>query len=94
MEAVGAEYLPQLNNVGKISGSPTLMVTISRFGELMDTQVSRSSGSAILELASMDIIKHSSPFDEFTEVMASEFDTVAFEYKFLFTEQIVTGAAD
>jgi protein TonB len=94
VESVGAEYLPQLNNVGEISGSPTLLVTISRFGELIDTKVSRSSGSTILDLASMDIIKRSAPFDEFSEAMADEYNTVAFEYKFLFTEQLVSSGAE
>ncbi len=94
VEGVGAEYLPQLSNVGEISGSPTLLVTISRFGELIDTQVSRSSGSTILDLASMDIIKRSAPFDEFSEAMADDYDTVAFEYKFLFTEQLVSSGAE
>ncbi len=94
VEGVGAEYLPQLNNVGEISCSPTLLVTISQFGELIDTEVSRSSGSTILDLASMDIIKRSAPFDEFSEAMADEYDTVAFEYKFLFTEQLVSSGAE
>ena len=94
VESVGAEYLPQLSNVGEISGSPTLLVTISQFGELIDTNVSRSSGSTILDLASMDIIKRSAPFDEFSEAMADEYNTVAFEYKFLFTEQLVTSGAE
>ena len=92
VEGVGAEYLPQLNNVGEISGSPTLLVTISKSGELLDTKLSRSSGSTVLDLASMDIIKRSAPFNEFSEAMAAEYDTVAFEYKFLFTEQLVTGS--
>ena len=39
--------------------------------------------------ASVDIIQRASPFDEFPETMADEYDTVAFEYKFLFTEQLV-----
>ena len=94
VEGVGAEYLPQLSYVGDISGSPTLLVTVSQFGELIDTQVSRSSGSTILDLASMDIIKRSAPFDEFSEAMADDYDTVAFEYKFLFTEQLVSSGAE
>jgi protein TonB len=94
VEGVGAEYLPQLSNVGEISGSPTLLVTISQSGELIDTEVSRSSGSTILDLASMDIIKRSAPFNKFSEAMADEYDTVAFEYKFLFTEQLVSSGAE
>jgi len=93
IEAVGADYLPQLNNIGEISGSPTILVKISKNGELLDTILSRSSGSTILDLASMDIIKRASPFNEFPESMATEYDTVAFEYKFLFTEQLVTDGA-
>jgi protein TonB len=91
VEAVGDEYLPQLDNIGQNSGSPTLLVTISRTGELIEAQVSRSSGSTVLDLASLDIIKRSAPFNEFSESMAAEYDKVAFEYKFLFTEELVTG---
>ena len=89
IEAVGADYLPQLNSVGKISGSPALLVTISSSGELIDAIVSRSSGSTILDFASKDIIQRASPFNEFSEEMLAEFNTVAFEYKFLFSEQLL-----
>jgi protein TonB len=94
IEAVGADYLPQLNNVGSISGSPTLLVTISSNGELLDAVVSRTSGSTILDLASKDIIQRASPFNEFSEEMLVEFDSVAFEYKFLFTEQLLPGSSE
>ncbi|MBT8107471.1 MAG: energy transducer TonB [Gammaproteobacteria bacterium] len=89
VEAVGADYLPQLGDVDNLIGSPTLLVRISESGELLDAQVSRSSGSPVLDLASVDIIQRAAPFDEFPPPMADEYDTVAFEYKFLFTEQLV-----
>jgi periplasmic protein TonB len=89
IEAVGAAYLPELGDIGKLSGSPTMLVRINETGELLDARVSRSSGSAVLDLASVDIIQRASPFDEFPAEMAEEYDTVAFEYKFLFTEQLV-----
>jgi protein TonB len=89
IEAVGAAYLPELGNIEDLNGSPTLLVRIAETGELIDATVSRSSGSALLDLASVDIIQRASPFDEFPETMADEYDTVAFEYKFLFTEQLV-----
>ena len=94
IEAVGADYLPQLKNVGRISGSPTLLVTISASGELTDTAVTRSSGSTVLDLASKDIIQRASPFNEFPDDMATEYDSVAFEYKFLFTEQLIIETSD
>ncbi len=89
IEAVGAAYLPELGNIGELTGSPTMLVRISENGELIEARVSRSSGSPLLDLASVDIIQRASPFDEFPENMAAEYDTVAFEYKFLFTEQLV-----
>jgi len=94
IEAVGRDYLPQLKNVGRISGSPTLLVTISADGQLIDAVVTRSSGSTVLDLASKDIIQRASPFNEFPDTMATEYDSVAFEYKFLFTEQLVKAGDD
>jgi protein TonB len=89
VEAVGAAYLPELGNIEDLTGSPTLLVRIAENGDLIAATVSRSSGSPILDLASVDIIQRASPFDEFPDAMADEYDTVAFEYKFLFTEQLV-----
>lgn len=91
IEAVGAAYLPELGMPENLTGSPTLLVRINESGNLIEATVSRTSGSAILDLASVDIIQRASPFDEFPAPMASEYDTVAFEYKFLFTEQLVPG---
>jgi protein TonB len=91
IEAVGAAYLPELGLLENLTGSPTLLVRINESGDLVEATVSKSSGSAILDLASVDIIQRASPFDEFPAPMASEYETVAFEYKFLFTEQLVQG---
>ncbi len=91
IEAVGAAYLPELGLLENLTGSPTLLVRINESGDLIEATVSKSSGSAILDLASVDIIQRASPFDEFPAPMASEYETVAFEYKFLFTEQLVQG---
>ncbi len=89
IEAVGAAYLPELGRIDNLTGSPTLLVRIDKDGNLIDAIVSRTSGSPVLDLASVDIIQRASPFDQFPEAMASEYEKVAFEYKFLFTEQLV-----
>ena len=89
IEAVGAAYLPELGKLENMTGSPTLLVRINESGDLIEATVSKSSGSALLDLASVDIIQRASPFDEFPAAMASEYETVAFEYKFLFSEQLV-----
>jgi protein TonB len=91
IEAVGAAYLPELQDLENLSGSPTMLIRISETGDLILATVSRTSGSPLLDLASVDIVQRASPFDEFPAEMANEYDTVAFEYKFLFTEQLVQG---
>ncbi len=90
IEAVGAAYLPELGPLDNLTGSPTLLVTIDATGDLVDAVVSRSSGSTILDLASVDIIQRASPFDAFPGAMSDEYNRVAFEYKFLFNDQLVT----
>ena len=89
VEAVGAAYLPELGRLDNLTGSPTLLVRIDQDGNLIDAVVSRTSGSPVLDLASVDIIQRAAPFDRFPDAMASEYEKVAFEYKFLFTEQLV-----
>ena len=89
IEAVGAAYLPELGELRNLTGSPTMLVRISETGELLEVHVSRSSGSPVLDLASVDIIQRASPFDEFPAAMAEEYDKVAFEYMFLFAERLV-----
>lgn len=89
IEAVGAAYIPELGDVGELSGSPTIFVRIDRDGNLLEVTVRRSSGSPVADLAAIDIVQRSSPFDEFPEAMAAERDTVSFEYDFRFFQRLV-----
>jgi protein TonB len=79
IEAVGAAYLPELEDLDNLSGSPTMLIRISETGDLILATVSKTSGSPLLDLASVDIVQRASPFDEFPAEMANEYDTVAFE---------------
>jgi len=92
VEAVGAAYLPELGSIGDISGSPTLTVTIDASGDLRDVFIRRSSGSTVLDLAALDILQRASPFNPFPPEIAAEFDSVRFEYKWLFVERLIPGA--
>jgi len=92
VEAVGDSYLPQLGNIDGISGSPTLMVAIDVNGELTEAVIRKSSGSAVLDLAALDILQRASPFDAFPPEVSAEYDVVRFEYKWLFAEQLVSTA--
>ena len=94
IEGVGASYLPQLKDLDNITGSPTLMVRIDVSGELTEAVIRKSSGSTILDLAALDILRQASPFNPFPAEVSAEYDTVRFEYKWLFAEQLVTVDAD
>jgi protein TonB len=94
IEGVGASYLPQLGNLNNITGSPTLMVRIDVSGELAEAVIRKSSGSTILDLAALDILRQASPFNPFPAEVSAEYDTVRFEYKWLFSDQLVKGGAD
>jgi protein TonB len=93
IEAVGAVYLPELGDIGGISGSPTLTVSIESSGDLVEAFIRKSSGSAVLDLAALDILQRASPFNPFPAEIAAEYDTVRFEYKWLFAEQLIPTAA-
>ena len=92
VEAVGTAYLPELGDIGDVAGSPTLMVVIDPSGDLVDALIRKSSGSAVLDLAALDILQRSSPFNPFPPEMLVEYETgVRFEYKWLFSERLVTS---
>ncbi|NNF40042.1 MAG: TonB family protein [Woeseiaceae bacterium] len=91
IEAVGATYLPGLGDIGSFSGSPTLMVSIESSGQLQDAVLRKSSGSTVLDLAALDILQRASPFKPFPPEIADEYDTLRFEYKWLFAEQLVAA---
>lgn len=94
IEAVGAAYLPGIGELENFSGSPTLMVAIDVSGNLTEAVVRKSSGSTILDLAALDILQRASPFDPFPAEVTAEYDVVRFEYKWLFTDQLVSSAAE
>ncbi len=92
VEAVGATYLPELGDIGALKGSPTLMVSIDASGDLKEAVIRKTSGSTVLDLAALDILQRASPFNPFPTEIAAEYDTVRFEYKWLFTEQMISTA--
>lgn len=94
IEAVGAAYLPELGELKNFTGSPTLMVSIDVNGDLTEAILRKSSGSTVLDLAALDILQRASPFDPFPPEITAEYDTVRFEYKWLFAEQLVSNASD
>jgi protein TonB len=93
IEAVGAEYFPELGELDGLTGSPTLEVSISASGELADVIIRKSSGSAVLDQAALDILRRASPFDPFPKEIQSEYDSLRFAYKWLFAEELMPRTA-
>ncbi len=92
VEAVGTAYLKELGDIGTATRSPTLMVVIDPSGNLVDAMIRRSSGSTVHDLATLDILKRSSPFNAFPPEMLEEYETgVRFEYDWRFSDQLVTS---
>jgi protein TonB len=93
IEAVGDEYFPELGDLDGLSGSPTLEVSIHASGELAEVIIRKSSGSAVLDQAALDILRRASPFDPFPNEVKSEYDSLRFAYKWLFGEDVVPATA-
>ena len=93
IEAVGDEYFPELGNLDGLTGSPTLEVSIHANGELADVIIRKSSGSAVLDQAALDILRRASPFDPFPSEVRAEYDSLRFAYKWLFGEDVVPATA-
>jgi protein TonB len=94
VEAVGETYLPELGDLGVLTGSPTLMVSIDASGDLEEAIIRKTSGSTVLDLAALDILQRASPFNPFPAEIAAEYDRVRFEYKWLFTDQLISTASN
>lgn len=93
IEAVGDEYFPELGDLDGLTGSPTLEVSIFATGELAEVIIRKSSGSAILDQAALDILRRASPFDPFPTEVREEYDSLRFAYKWLFAENPVPATA-
>ncbi len=93
IEAMGREYFPEISGLDEFSGGPTLQVRIDASGELGEVIIRRSSGSAIVDQAALEILRRSSPFDAFPDDIRDQYDSLTFTRKFLFAEDVVPATA-
>ena len=93
IEAMGREYFPEISGLDEFSGGPTLQVRIDASGELGEVIIRRSSGSAIVDQAALEILRRSSPFDAFPEDIRDQYDSLTFTRKFLFAEDVLPATA-
>ena len=93
IEAVGADYFPELGELQGLTGSPTLEVSIDSSGHLAEVIIVRSSGSKVLDQAALDILRRASPFDPFPARVAADYDRLRFAYKWLFNAEQAPATA-
>ena len=68
--------------------------SVGASGDLSDAVISKTRGSTVLDLAALDILQRASPFNPFPPEIAAEYDTVRFEYKWLFADQLIPTTAN
>lgn len=94
IEAVGQEYFPELGDLPDVTGSPTLEVSIESSGQLAEVVIRKSSGSAVLDKAALDILRRASPFEPFPPEVRSEYDRLRFAYKWVFATDMPSATAN
>jgi protein TonB len=83
IEERGTRFFPQANGQ-KLYGSLTLVVTVNARGQVISSQVLKSSGNTALDRAALDIASRAGPFGEFTREMKLEFDQLALVSRYTF----------
>jgi protein TonB len=94
IELVGQEYFPELGDLPDVTGSPTLEVSIESSGQLTEVVIRKSSGSAVLDKAALDILRRASPFEPFPPEVRSDYDRLRFAYKWVFSTDMQSAAAN
>ena len=84
VERVGTMNFPRdvLNQPAE--RDPILQVTIASSGKLTDVIILTSSGNRQLDMAAVDILRLSSPFDKFPEYLRNDYDSLKFSYEWRF----------
>ncbi len=93
IEAVGVAHFPEISGLDDATGSPTVEVSISASGDLIEVITRQSSGSAVLDRAALDILRRASPFDPFPSEIREEYDSLRFAYKWVFGRNVPSRTA-
>jgi protein TonB len=86
IERVGSIHFPRAAWRAPGTRNPDIEVVILDDGSLKSATVVRSSGSAKLDQAALDILKLASPFDPFPKELADKYRQLTFTYGYEFDE--------
>jgi periplasmic protein TonB len=84
IEDRGTQNFPEIAGK-KLYGELTMVVTINKLGQVVDTEVVESSGNTALDKRAKAIAIAAGPFGEFTVEMRREMDLMAIPTRFKFT---------
>jgi protein TonB len=88
IETNGTQNFPEVGGK-KIYGALTMILTIDSHGQLIDTEIARSSGKPLLDNRALAIARNTAPFDAFTAKMRSSADQIVVVSRFRFTRDEV-----
>jgi protein TonB len=83
IEEHGTRYFPQAQG-HKLYGSLTLVLTVNARGQVIASQILKSSGQAELDKQALALAENAGPFGPFTNEMKREFDQLAIVSRYTF----------
>jgi protein TonB len=83
IESTGTENFPQAGGE-KLYGSLTMVITLNASGKVIQTEIAKGSGRAILDQRALAIVQGASPFDSFTADMKRQADQLVVVTRFNF----------
>jgi protein TonB len=84
IEHVGTMNFPDVARRQNLSGTPVIEVTIGANGELLQSEIRRSSGHAEIDEAAVRILKLASPYDRFPSALSAKHDEIRIAYEWQF----------
>lgn len=93
VERIGTINYPVAARQARTHSSPVLEVAIRADGRLQSARIRRSSGSAELDHAALEILKLASPFNPFPAELAAKYHTLRFAYEWQFVGGRVASGA-
>ena len=86
VESTGTQFFPTVNGK-KLYGSLTMLMTINAKGDLVQSEVLKSSGSADLDRRAIAIVQKSQPFSAFQPDLKKKADFLGVVSLFQFTKE-------
>jgi periplasmic protein TonB len=84
IEERGTRNFPQFQGA-KLYGELIMNITVDAKGEILETEIVKSSGQPMLDKRAQDIVRASAPFEHFNAKMRGEADQLVITSRFNFT---------